>query len=111
MIAPPGLAGTRAAPRGSDTAASKESPRIWLLVGGLTLVALVLRFIGANGELWLDEMYASILSFRRSFAGLLTVYEGDNQHPLYSLLAHLGIVLFGESPLAIRLPALLFGAA
>ena len=84
---------------------------VWVAVAGLTLVALVLRLVGANGELWLDEMYASILSFRRSFVGLLTVYEGDNQHPLYSLLAHLGIVMFGESPLAIRLPALLFGTA
>lgn len=111
MIAPSTLAGGRVTAPGSGLRASKESSRIWLMVGGLTVVALVLRFIGVNGELWLDEMYASILSFRRSFAGLLTVYEGDNQHPLYSLLAHLGIVLFGESPWAIRLPALLFGAA
>ena len=85
--------------------------RAWLAVAALTLVALVIRSIGIGGELWLDEMYASILSFRRDFFGLLTVYEGDNQHPLYSLLAHLGIVLFGESPAAIRLPALLFGVA
>jgi 4-amino-4-deoxy-L-arabinose transferase-like glycosyltransferase len=97
--------------KAAETAAWHNKHRAWLAVAALTLVALVLRFIGANGELWLDEMYASILSFRRSFFGLLTVYEGDNQHPLYSLLAHLGIVLFGETPLAIRLPAVLFGAA
>jgi mannosyltransferase len=111
MTAPPAVAGERVAASGSDPAASKRTARIWRMVGALTVVALVLRCIGVNGELWLDEMYASILSFRRSFVGLLTVYEGDNQHPLYSLLAHLGIVLFGESPMAIRLPALLFGAA
>jgi 4-amino-4-deoxy-L-arabinose transferase-like glycosyltransferase len=91
--------------------AAARISRVWLLVGALTLLAVVLRAIGVGGELWLDEMYASILSFRRSSWGLLTVYEGDNQHPLYSLLAHLGIVLFGETPSAIRLPALLFGAA
>lgn len=91
--------------------AEATARRIWLAVAGLTAAALVFRVIGIGGELWLDEMYASILSFRRSFAGLLTIYEGDNQHPLYSLLAHLGIALFGESPASIRLPALLFGVA
>ncbi|MGH7504186.1 MAG: glycosyltransferase family 39 protein, partial [Longimicrobiales bacterium] len=77
----------------------------------LVVLATVLRAIGLGTEVWLDEMYTSILALRPSFLELLTVYNGDNQHPLYSLLGHLSIVLFGESPWSIRLPALVFGVA
>jgi uncharacterized membrane protein YuzA (DUF378 family) len=74
-------------------------------------VAAVLRAIDLGTELWLDEMITSVLTIRPPARELLTVYKGDNQHPLYSLLAYASVALFGDTPWALRLPAMVFGVA
>ncbi len=84
--------------------------RGWWL-GVLVVFALLLRGIGLSGGLWIDEIYSLLNSFRPSLVHIVTVFPQDNQHPLYSVLAHLSLSLFGESAWSIRLPALLFGAA
>ena len=81
----------------------------WLL--GLTLLALVLRVIGLNSGLWLDEIYSVVNQFRLSPDELFVTYVSDNQHPLYAILASISISIFGEHAWAIRLPAMLFGVA
>jgi 4-amino-4-deoxy-L-arabinose transferase-like glycosyltransferase len=43
------------------------------------------------------------------FGEIVITYESENQHFLYSLLAHASFQLFGESAWALRLPAVLFG--
>lgn len=90
-----------------------ERPRtattLWLLL--LTLVALLFRVIGLNGGLWLDEIYSVVNQFRLPPLQLFTTYVGDNQHPLYALLASISVSFFGEQPWVIRLPALIFGVA
>jgi len=78
---------------------------------GLTALAFALRIVGANSGLWIDEIYALVLSIRPSLAQITTVFHHDNHHPLYAVLAHLSWLAFGESPWAIRLPSILVGTA
>ena len=80
-------------------------------IAALTLVALVLRVVGSNGGLWIDEIYSLVDFFRVPLGRMVTAFPRDNHHPLYSALAHLSIVAFGEAPWSIRLPAVLFGTA
>ncbi|MEO6445457.1 MAG: glycosyltransferase family 39 protein [Gemmatimonadaceae bacterium] len=83
---------------------------------GLALLAIVVlaalaRSVGLNGGLWIDEIYSLVRSFRAPLPEILTEFWGDNHHPLYAVLAHASRALFGESPWAVRLPAMLFGVA
>lgn len=100
---------TEGASAPSETAAAERTPGV--LLAALVAAAVVLRVVGLGTELWLDEMITSILSIRPPLLELLTVYKGDNQHPLYSLLAHMSTSVLGDTPLAMRLPAMLFGVA
>ncbi len=77
----------------------------------LVTVALATRAVGLNSGLWLDEINGLIDWMRPSFTEILTVWKGDGQHPFYALLAHASLVLFGEHPWSVRLPAALFGVA
>jgi mannosyltransferase len=86
-------------------------PIPWLTLGAITLVALVLRLIGLNKGLWWDEIYFLVGTLRHPLGEILTVFTGDTQHPLYSVLARLCMMLFGEEPWSLRLPAVLFGVA
>lgn len=85
--------------------------RMAWLVGLVTLVALAVRLPGLNGGMWIDEIYSLLRSFRPPLSQIVTEFWGDNQHPLYAILAHLSISVFGESPWSVRLPAMLFGVA
>jgi 4-amino-4-deoxy-L-arabinose transferase-like glycosyltransferase len=73
--------------------------------------ALVLRIPGLNSGLWYDEIVTLVTSVRQPIRNIVTLFPGVNQHPLYSVLAHLSIAAFGESAWALRLPACLFGVA
>ena len=88
-------------------AAPECIPWLWLVV--LTALAAVLRVIALNQQLWYDEMTTLVQSVRQPFWAILTTYTSKNQHLLYSLLAHLSLVTFGESVWALRLPAVIFG--
>jgi len=77
----------------------------------LTLGGLWLRVIGLSSDLWYDEIYALVVSSRPPLREILTTYYGDIQHPLYSALVHVAIVVLGESPWSVRLPAVIFGVA
>lgn len=77
----------------------------------LTALAACLRVIGLNSGLWWDEIYFLVVSVRQPLAHILTVFPGDNQHPLYSVLAWMSVHAFGEHAWSLRLPAVLFGVA
>ncbi len=83
----------------------------WLALVSLTALAIALRAIGISGGLWLDEILTLVDSVRHPLAQIVTVFPGNNQHTLYSVLAHLSVQAFGEQAWSLRLPALLFGAA
>src|SRR5262249_32005312 len=40
---------------------------------------------------------------------IITSYDAQNQHFLYSVLAHVSFLIFGENGWSLRLPAVLFG--
>ena len=81
------------------------------LVAILTIIALVLRIIGLNGELQFDEIVTLVRYIRLPAWEIIGQYGGPNNHMLYSLLAHTSIGWFGESAWSIRLPAVVFGVA
>jgi mannosyltransferase len=77
----------------------------------LTVLAVVLRSIGLNQELWYDEILTLIESVRSGLKDILTIYPDTNHHPLFAVLSHASVSLLGEHPWTVRLPAMLFGAA
>ncbi len=83
----------------------------WGWLTSLVLVAIVLRVLALNQQLWFDEIVTLLDSARHPVSRIVTQYAGQNQHMLYSLLGHASIRLFGEQPWALRLPAVLFGVA
>ena len=88
-----------------------DEPTPWLLLALLTLLAVVLRSIGLNNGLWYDEIKTLLESVQSPLIRILTVFPGDNQHTLFSVLAHLSISVFGDHPWSLRLPSMLLGAA
>lgn len=80
--------------------------RILVLV---LLAALVMRLYALNAGLWLDEIVTDVLFVKLPFGSILTTYESENQHFLYSLMAHASYLAFGDSAWSLRLPAVLFG--
>lgn len=89
---------------------SKGQHSAWLLLS-LVMVAAIVRTVGLDQGLWIDEIYSLIDSFRPPLTHILTHFPGDTQHPLYSILANIAHSLFGESAWSVRLPAVLFGVA
>jgi 4-amino-4-deoxy-L-arabinose transferase-like glycosyltransferase len=82
----------------------------WLVLAVLVL-ATVLRGIGLGGGLWYDEILTLVRYVRRPLAAIVTTWDSQNQHMLYSVLARASVAAFGESAWALRLPAALFGVA
>jgi mannosyltransferase len=83
----------------------------WLILAGLSGLALILRLWHLNSDLWYDELI-SLLNFVRPPLGeIVTSFSSQNQHMFYSILAHGSIGIFGESAAAVRLPSVLFGVA
>ncbi len=81
----------------------------WLAL--MVIGATGLRLYGLNSGLWLDEIYADVGYVQQPVGDILTTYDTQNQHPLFSLLAHLSTATFGDTAWALRLPAALFGVA
>lgn len=80
----------------------------WASVGLLLVLAGFLRFYWLDSQLWLDEISA-LHGYRKPFLEILTTFPGYFPNPLYELLAHASLVLLGDTALAIRLPAAIFG--
>jgi hypothetical protein len=104
---------SRAAPLWEPPPASRElaGPRANLVFGALLCTAALLRWIGIHGDLWLDEVFALVDYLRLPLGQSVTSYPDDNQHLLYSILAHVTVAALGENAAALRLPALLLGLA
>lgn len=80
----------------------------WALAGIVALSAF-LRFYGIGMEsLWLDEG-VSIQIARLDVPGILQEVRVDNNPPLYYLLLHYWIELFGDSETSVRMPSALVG--
>lgn len=80
----------------------------WILAG-IVAFALALRLWGLGAGLWYDEITAFVKYARAPFGAIVTTFDSQNQHLLFSLLAHASLGIFGDGAAALRLPAALFG--
>ncbi len=80
----------------------------WALAGLLAL-ALALRLVDLGDGLWYDEIVTLVNYVRRPLGDIVTTYDSQNQHLLYSIMARVSVSAFGESAWALRLPAALAG--
>jgi 4-amino-4-deoxy-L-arabinose transferase-like glycosyltransferase len=86
------------------------TPRAWTVLGVIIAIAIVLRIPGLNSCLWLDEVLTMARFARPPLTTIFTSFPDQNQHMLYSLLAHCSLLIFGEQAWALRLPSVMFGA-
>ncbi len=89
----------------------EREPVAWGWLAALTVLAAALRAVALNQQLWYDEIITLLESARAPIWHILTHYDGQNQHMLYSILAHGSIRTLGEQPWTLRLPAVGFGVA
>src|SRR5579863_10445689 len=73
-----------------------QAPVAWGWLTALTALAIVLRAVALNQQLWFDEIMTLLDSVRAPMWQIITHYAGQNQHMLYSVLAHGSIRLLGE---------------
>lgn len=78
---------------------------------GLLILAAALRLHDLSNQLWFDEIDTLVHYARRPLGVVLTTFDSQNQHLLYSVLARISCVAFGDCAFALRLPAALFGVA
>lgn len=79
------------------------------VLAALLAVATGLRLYGLGNGLWYDEIVTYTRFARMPFGEIVTDYASQNQHFLYTILAHAAFRLFGETAFTVRLPAALFG--
>lgn len=88
-----------------------EPIRAWEVatVVALTLAAFGARWVNLGGDLWVDEVETLIDYVRIPLGETLVKFESKNQNTLYSLMAMAAIAVMGDTPEALRMPALVFG--
>lgn len=72
------------------------------------LFSLILRLINLNQSLWLDEAVQAIVA-KNSLAFTFEELKGDFHPPLFHLLMHFWVRVFGSTEIALRMPSVLFG--
>jgi mannosyltransferase len=80
-----------------------------VILMAILCAATVLRLHALGSGLWYDEILTYVHYARLPFGEIITTYDDQNQHFLYSVLAHASFLSFGESGWSLRLPAVLFG--
>lgn len=93
---------------GSDHAPSRGELSV---VAALVSIGVGLRLFDLGDGLWYDEITTLVGQARLPVMQIISTFESQNQHMIYSLLARVSFVAFGESAWALRLPAALFGVA
>ncbi len=100
-------------PVSSVTGKGKSDPRraVAYLLFGISFFALVLRLYHINSDLWFDEIWPILAYGRSTVFQVIANSSALGNHLLNTLLVDLAIRLVGEQEWAVRLPAVLFGAA
>lgn len=89
---------------------ARSRRELWI-VGGLTVLAMVLRFYRLTAEsLWYDEAY-SVWSSAMDIASPRTLWAWQIEFPLYYWLLHFWMRLFGQGEFAVRAFGALASAA
>jgi hypothetical protein len=95
----------------SPQSVAPTSPAATATVLALLLVGAVLRLRALGEGLWLDEIDTLLDYVRMPLGYILTTIHSQNQHLLYSALAHVADGTISNEAAALRLPAALFGVA
>lgn len=79
-------------------------------LAGIILLGLILRLVGINQSLWLDETISAMVVKNYSYVEILKIFSPVDFHPpgYYWMLKTAG-VLFGESEMGLRWPSVVFG--
>jgi predicted membrane-bound mannosyltransferase len=89
-----------------------ENKKLLFILAGVIVLAAVLRVIGLNKPegLWYDEA-VSFFGARNSFPFGIIGYSltADLQPPLYILILHIWMAIFGTADIALRALSALFG--
>jgi mannosyltransferase len=83
----------------------------WAFLLFLTVIAGIVRTVGSDRGLWIDEITTLLDYARGSAMDVFLQASSPNNHPLNSFLVQIAITLFGEHEWAVRLPAIIFGTA
>lgn len=94
-------------PSGYQAANRSELVAIAVIV----IAAFTIRLVNLDASLWYDEIITLVQSVRLPSAELIKTYGSLNNHVLYTWLAKGFSAVFGETPAALRFPAVVFGAA
>ena len=94
-----------------EQAQTKTTPFVFVAMVALSIVALALRLWNLNSDLWIDEVFTLLDFVREPIGEILTSFPSQNQHMLFSILAHVSTSIFGESSWSLRLPSVFFGIA
>ena len=81
------------------------------ILAAVLAVGLALRLIGLDHGLWYDEIRTLVSYVRLPLGTIVQTFDSQNQHLLYSVLARLSVVAFGEHAWSLRLPAVVMGVA
>src|SRR5205085_12302900 len=81
-----GMAGSFAGPAPDERL---RGERFWL--AGILLLGAALRFTGLSSGLWYDEIATLVRYVRRPLLDIVTRFDTQNQHMLYSILAHASV--------------------
>jgi mannosyltransferase len=106
--APRGLPCEPLAPRGLRPVRPGGPGVLWG-IGGLCVLAVALRVQALGVGLSFDEIDTLVHYARRPLREVVSTFDSQNQHLLYSVFARLSFAAFGESAWSLRLPAALFG--
>ena len=87
----------------------KDPFYIYWILGGITLIGLILRSIDLNQYIAYDEAYTFIHFASRAFKHILADYSAPNNHIFHTILVGISYRLFGGEPWALRLPAFTAG--
>lgn len=89
---------------------SAERRAVWVLCA-VTVLAMVLRVIALDSDLWLDEITPILDYGPLPIVQVIGSYLRSNNHLLNTLLLKASVAVFGEHEWSVRLPAVVFGVA
>src|SRR5215213_4717696 len=87
----------------------KDPSFVYLILGGFTLIGVLLRLLDINQSIAYDEAYTFVHFASREFKHILADYSAPNNHIFHTILVGIVYRLFGGQPWVLRLPAFIAG--